>query len=1006
MMRSLCQILTVIGLTFNLLVPSKTYAQALFERGFGTPEDDVAAAVCNVDAGGFIAAGYTKGYSPQLIMNPFIVKFDQDGQYVWSTFISTPSGLCVTGIAEDPSGNLVGCASSDFQYWSQTSAQTIESDSILIFKLSPTGTILWQQYVYGSYERKCSELTLAGNGNIIVGGSRVAIGSTKKEATVLVFNSSGVLQNEKVYNSLGDNRFTDLWPTDDGNVLFCSLASDSLFNDYAYIVKTNIAGDSIWTRNYFLTNRPSNRPSSVSSILELNNGHILVGGSTGTASYNKGYLLQLDSTASFNMIPGGGFIIPDGLSHLVHDLAVSPFSNDVTGTHITYNFGSRFSVIHYNYQNFSEGNYYFFNVPVSNFDVHYHMREALAVADHTQGPVASLESFVVGTNRLSAYGKEDFSLLHLVDGYSTINNPAPQISNHTSGFICLGDSALLTLDANGRNFHNWANLLGQSTGVFGDSAQFNLGVPGDSLWVKEEGYYACIAFDADSNIYCSNVIRVQIGIDTIKIDHTLPLAFCAAAGQPDSTVLYVKNMPSWVGPITYQWYTNINSPTPIAGATDSFYVAKTFGYYFCQGTTACGNYETNGMVVRPNATPSQLSAVIPSCNILTNCSAQSFGWFGNDTTSTYTWYDSSATLLSFTGPVYTPGFPTTMYGVAQNACGSDSVTFRAKYRDYLYPDTIAYINCVNGKVLLRIENPKPATTNISWTLNGITIPGAIYDTLWALQAGLYEAHFIDTLCPGQINVQYCNVYPSPSIPPLNITANDTLLCPGEQGTLINIPSIPGAVYTWKLNNVNYFFSNPQIPFATLGGMYMLTITNGCISGYDSIYIFRDSVNVVATANGPTTFCLGDSVQLSTDPSLVSWQWYRRNAVLPGAVSPDFYAHTTGNYYCIAYDSLGCADTSNMITVYVPCIPIGPSEEKSGIFNTSTFEVFPNPTGERVTIKSDPGLFQVYTMLGIQVLEIIISDPEYLLDVSEFAAGNYIFRHQVGDSVFRKIVQVQ
>ena len=175
------------------------------------------------------------------------------------------------------------------QYYSQTSTQSSESDSILIFKMNASGSLIWQQYYHNSYIRKCSELAVTNAGDLLVSGSRQLTQNSKSDATVLRFNGAGSFISEKVFSSTGNNAFNDLWPTSDGNFLFCSLASDTLFNDYAFIVKTNANGDSLWTRHLFIVNRPGNHPSYVQSIIELNNNDVLIAGSYGTASYNQAF---------------------------------------------------------------------------------------------------------------------------------------------------------------------------------------------------------------------------------------------------------------------------------------------------------------------------------------------------------------------------------------------------------------------------------------------------------------------------------------------------------------------------------------------------------------------------------------------------------------------------------------------------------------------------------------------------------------------------------------------
>jgi hypothetical protein len=977
--------------TLFLFFPIEAISQSPIERGFGTPEDDIALALCKTTDNGYAVAGYTRGYSPSLTMFPFIVKFNNDGQHVWSTYLPTSQNFAVTGIVEDPAGNLIGCSRSNY-------IQGEATDSIYVFKLDPTGNLIWDQYHTGGAHRICSELALAPSGNILIAGTRKLLPNTGSEASVMVLNNSGQLIAEKIYDSYGDNGFTDVVKTADGNYVFCSAAYDSLSNDYAFLVKTNSAGDSLWTRNKYLTTHPQNHISYVNAITETGTYDLVVGGSVGNPSYNHAFLLHLDMNGIYNM-NANSLAYTNLIADNIEDLAYNPIWNEVYAVNDYYNFGSHFNMVNYSPTDHSVFPYFeYLRVMVSTFDVDYHSRNANAIIDDTQN-FNNLVEVMAGSTTLSGYGKEDFALVRTNNLGATINSPAPKITLHGNDYICIGDSVLITLDTNKRDFHRWANIADI---VLDDTADYDLGVYGDSLWVKDRGYYMCIAFDNDSNIYCSNVIKINFGLDTIKIESTLAPLFCAAAGQHDSTVLYVSNLGATMYPVTYQWY---KGNQVLTGETDSFYVAKTSGLYYCKGTSLCGGWETNRILVSANASPNELYDVTVIAQLLSACSTQVVGWIGYDTTSTFTWYDSTMTLLPNTTSSMIPGIPTTLYGVAENACGKDSVVFKTRLNYDLFPNDTAYQNCLTGGVYLRVDNSKPATSNISWYLNGNLIPGISTDTMTVFLPGNYEAHFEDTLCPGAINIQVCQVFPAPALVPFTIMASDTLVCMGEPFPTITVPVVPNATYRLYRNDTLIYTSSSPGPYIAYPSKNKVEISDGCNTVSDSITIVYDTTVVTAMAMGPTSFCQGDSVQLTTDPDLISWQWYRRSSLIPGAVSWDFYAKVTGKYYCIAYDSLGCPDTSNTITVNVPCIPVGPSEERVDLHSAHGFEVFPNPAHDLVTIIADPGFLMIYDMYGKAVADILISGPEYQLDVSHLASGSYVFSYRTGDNVYRKMVQV-
>ncbi|MGB3948552.1 MAG: LamG domain-containing protein, partial [Bacteroidia bacterium] len=77
----------------------------------------------------------------------------------------------------------------------------------------------------------------------------------------------------------------------------------------------------------------------------------------------------------------------------------------------------------------------------------------------------------------------------------------------------------------------------------------------------------------------------------------------------------------------------------------------------------------------------------------------------------------------------------------------------------------------------------------------------------------------------------------------------------------------------------------------------------------------------AIANGSTTFCQGNNVTLSSNQqgSPFTFKWLINNSIINGATSANYTVAASGNYSVIV-DSLGCIDTSDVITVTVNQLP--------------------------------------------------------------------------------------
>lgn len=290
------------------------------------------------------------------------------------------------------------------------------------------------------------------------------------------------------------------------------------------------------------------------------------------------------------------------------------------------------------------------------------------------------------------------------------------------------------------------------------------------------------------------------------------------------------------------------------------------------------------------------------------------------------------------------------------------------------------INSYSNFSIIACESFMSPSGNISWTQSGIYT-----DTL-------VSATGCDSII--SINLTILN------IPTVQFTG-DSLICFGDT-TVLSITQ-PFYSYNWSSGDTSASIEVSQ------SGLYsiIVTDTNGC---QDSLFI---NVSVLPypivniTAQGPITFCQGDSVILSGTTGLSSYQWYRRNYAIPGATLENYVAKSEGRYKCIAQNAALCSDTSNTIIVNVPCISIGPNQERTELLSDlefKTFQVFPNPTNGIFTIESPPGFLQIFNSVGKLVYAKYLILEENAFDFSYFPNGIYFARLETEENIFsQKIV---
>ena len=132
-------------------------------------------------------------------------------------------------------------------------------------------------------------------------------------------------------------------------------------------------------------------------------------------------------------------------------------------------------------------------------------------------------------------------------------------------------------------------------------------------------------------------------------------------------------------------------------------------------------------------------------------------------------------------------------------------------------------------------------------------------------------------------------------------------CAGDS-TMLMAP-VGGTSYQWYLNGSAIAGATNAMYFASQQGHYNFIISDAC--GTDSLgtgmFVTENALPVV-TITGNTTYCAGDSTELTGSSGGTS-QWYMNGIAISGATSNTFYATTPGVYNMIKTNLNGCSDSA-------------------------------------------------------------------------------------------------
>ncbi len=155
---------------------------------------------------------------------------------------------------------------------------------------------------------------------------------------------------------------------------------------------------------------------------------------------------------------------------------------------------------------------------------------------------------------------------------------------------------------------------------------------------------------------------------------------------------------------------------------------------------------------------------------------------------------------------------------------------------------------------------------------------------------------------------------------------DQNVCLGGTATLGGIPAAQfgagGYSYQWNpttgLNNSN--LANPILTVTNTGtSQYILAVTDANLCTiYDTVNIFSVSPPTAGINSNTNIICAGTSATMTATGGTGTppYQWLFNNGTIAGANTNLYNATLQGNYSVVAYNSIGCGDTSSQVNLQV------------------------------------------------------------------------------------------
>ncbi|OGS80051.1 MAG: hypothetical protein A3D31_08890, partial [Candidatus Fluviicola riflensis] len=430
---------------------------------------------------------------------------------------------------------------------------------------------------------------------------------------------------------------------------------------------------------------------------------------------------------------------------------------------------------------------------------------------------------------------------------------------------------------------------GGSVVLTSSSATDNLWSTGEttqSITVSTSGSYSVEVIEngcSSGNSIAENV-TVNPTPATPTISASGPTTFCSG----DSVILTSSST------IDNFWSTGETTQSITVLASGSYFVTVDNG--LCSAVSSPIGITVNALPSVPTITASGVTTFCSGGSVvLTSSSATDNVWSTGETTQSITVSTSGSYSVE----------------VIENGCSSgnstaESVTVNPTPVTPTISASGPTTFCDGGSVILTSSS----STDNFWSTGEIT------QSITVLASGSYSVTVDNGLCSASSAATAVTVNPIPSIP--TITANGvTTFCSG--GSVV-LTSSSASDNLWSTGE-----TTQSITVSTSGSYSVEVIENGCSSGNsiaETVTVNPTPATPTISASGPTTFCSGGSVILTSSSTT-------DNIWSTGETTQSITVTSTGNY-SVTVDNGLCSAVSSPIGITVNALPSVPTITASGV----------------------------------------------------------------------------
>ena len=262
-----------------------------WQKSYGGGADDSANSIQQTSDDGYIVAGWTTSFGAGG-SDFWVLKLDPEGNIQWQKTYGGGAADYAYSVQQTSDGGYIVAGIGSFG---------TRGDDFWVLKLDPSGNVQWQKAYGGNgQESACFIQETSGGGYILAGTTRSFRAALRNcDFWVLKLSPTGSIQWQNVYGGNGDDRLYSVQETTEGGYVLAGMTSSfgTGVNDYDFwVLKLGEGGDVQWQKTY--GGRGNDYAYSIRQTFD--GGYIVAGETKSSGGGNSDlWLLKLDQDGAF-----------------------------------------------------------------------------------------------------------------------------------------------------------------------------------------------------------------------------------------------------------------------------------------------------------------------------------------------------------------------------------------------------------------------------------------------------------------------------------------------------------------------------------------------------------------------------------------------------------------------------------------------------------------------------------------------------------------------------------